>query len=86
MHAAFYPKRDDIHAVVRTHSSFAKTLASLRWDLPVASYLVTYTGENVCCTEYASFGTKELADNALEAMKDRRAVFFMNTSLKIQYL
>ncbi|EGA90837.1 L-fuculose phosphate aldolase [Planococcus donghaensis MPA1U2] len=81
MHAIFYQKREDINAVVHTHSSFAKTLASLRWDLPAVSYLVAHAGENVRCADYASFGTKELAENAFKAMKDRRAVLLANHGL-----
>ncbi|QMT16746.1 L-fuculose-phosphate aldolase [Planococcus maritimus] len=81
MHAIFYQKRDDINAVVHTHSSFAKTLASLRWDLPAVSYLVAHAGENVRCAEYASFGTEDLATHAFEAMKDRKAVLLANHGL-----
>lgn len=81
MHAIFYQNRDDINAVVHTHSSFAKTLASLRWDLPAVSYLVAHAGENVRCAEYASFGTEDLATNAFKAMKDRKAVLLANHGL-----
>lgn len=78
MHSIFYRKREDINAVVHTHSTFAKTLASLRWELPAVSYLVAYAGKNVRCAEYASFGTDELAENAFEAMVDRKATFLAN--------
>lgn len=81
MHAVFYQRRKDINAVVHTHSSFAKTLASLRWELPAVSYLVAHAGENVRCAEYASFGTKDLAENAFKAMTDRRAVLLANHGL-----
>ncbi|MBY0223880.1 L-fuculose-phosphate aldolase [Mammaliicoccus sciuri] len=78
MHSIFYRERKDINAVVHTHSTFAKTLASLRWELPAVSYLVAYAGRNVRCAEYASFGTDELAENAFAAMQDRKAVFLAN--------
>lgn len=81
MHSIFYEKRDDIDAVVHTHSTFAKTLSSLRWGLPAVSYLVAYAGKNVRCAEYASFGTKELAENAFKAMEDRKAVILANHGL-----
>ncbi|EKZ4335907.1 class II aldolase/adducin family protein, partial [Listeria monocytogenes] len=35
-------------------------------------------GKNVRCAEYASFGTEELAENAFEAMKNRKAVLLAN--------
>lgn len=81
MHAIFYQKREDLNAIVHTHSPFATTIASLRWDLPAISYLVAFSGKNVRCAEYASFGTRELAENAFEAMQDRQAVLLANHGL-----
>lgn len=81
MHAIFYQRRDDLNAIVHTHSPFAKTLASLRWELPAVSYLVAFAGPNVRCSEYATFGTPELAERAFEGMKDRRAVLLANHGL-----
>lgn len=81
MHAIFYERRDDINAIVHTHSTFATTLASLRWDLPAVSYLVAYSGKNVRCASYATFGTQELAEHAFEAMQDRQAVLLANHGL-----
>ncbi|RDU38835.1 L-fuculose-phosphate aldolase [Neobacillus piezotolerans] len=81
MHLIFFRKRDDIDALVHTHSPFAKTIASLRWELPAVSYLVAYAGPNVRCSEYATFGTKELAEAAFKGMEDRRAVLLANHGL-----
>lgn len=81
MHAIFYQRRDDLNAIVHTHSPYAKTLASLRWNLPAVSYLVAFAGPNVRCSDYATFGTPELAEAAFEGMKDRRAVLLANHGL-----
>lgn len=81
MHAIFYERRHDIDAIVHTHSTFASTIASLRWNLPAISYLVAFSGKNVRCASYATFGTSELAENAFEAMKDRQAVLLANHGL-----
>ena len=81
MHAIFYNRRDDIDAIVHTHSTFATTISSLRWDLPAVSYLVAFSGKNVRCASYATFGTQELAENAFEAMIDRQAVLLANHGL-----
>lgn len=81
MHIIFYKRRQDIQAIVHTHSVYAKTLSSLRWSLPAVSYLVAFAGKNVRCAKYASFGTKELAENAFEAMRDRYAVLLANHGL-----
>ena len=81
MHGIFYKKREDIDAVVHTHSIFSTVLATLRWPLPASSYLVAFSGLDVRCAEYASFGSMELAENALKAMEDRYAVFLANHGL-----
>jgi L-fuculose-phosphate aldolase len=81
MHMIFYQKRNDLNALVHTHSPFAKTIASLRWDLPAVSYLVAYAGPNVRCAPYETYGTQELADAAFLGMEDRRAVLLANHGL-----
>lgn len=81
MHAIFYQRRDDLRSIVHTHSPYAKTLATLRWGLPAVSYLVAFAGPNVRCSDYATFGTAELAETAFEGMKDRRAVLLANHGL-----
>lgn len=81
MHRLFYARRTDIDAVIHTHTKYATTLACLNWDLPPVHYLVAYAGLNVRCAKYATYGTKELAENAFEAMKDRKAVLLANHGL-----
>ncbi|MDP7981361.1 L-fuculose-phosphate aldolase [Bacillus multifaciens] len=81
MHLIFYQKRDDVNALVHTHSPYAKTIASLGWELPAVSYLIAFAGPNVRCAPYETFGTKELAEAAYEGMIDRRAVLLANHGL-----
>lgn len=82
LHRIFYVKRDDINAVVHTHSVYSTVLAVLREELPASSYLVAFAGgPNVRCGEYASFGTPELAKITFDAMKDRNAAFMANHGL-----
>lgn len=81
MHKIFYEKRDDIDAVVHCHSTYSTTIASLNWDLPAVHYLVAYAGKDVRCADYASFGSPELAENAFEAMKGRKAALLANHGL-----
>ncbi|RHW35732.1 L-fuculose-phosphate aldolase [Neobacillus notoginsengisoli] len=81
MHLIFYRQREDLNALVHTHSPYAKTIASLRWDLPAVSYLVAYAGPNVRCSAYETFGTKELAEAAFSGMQERRAVLLANHGL-----
>lgn len=81
LHSIFYKNREDIDAVVHTHSTYCAVLATNREDLPPSSYLVAFAGPNVRCAPYASFGTPELAEAAYEYMKDRKAVLLANHGL-----
>ncbi|MDD2426921.1 MAG: L-fuculose-phosphate aldolase [Eubacteriales bacterium] len=81
MHRIFYKYRDDIKAIVHAHSTYAATLACMRWDLPAVHYLVAHGGINVRCAEYATYGTVRLAKNAFKAMEDRKACLLANHGL-----
>ena len=81
LHRIFYVKRRDIDAVVHTHSVYSTVLATLRLPLPASSYLVAYSGLDVRCADYASFGTTELAERTFAAMTDRFAVLMANHGL-----
>ena len=81
MHRLLYIDRSDVNAVVHTHSTYATTLACMRWNLPAVHYLVGFAGLDVRCTPYATFGTPELARLAREGMKGRFAVLLGNHGL-----
>jgi len=81
MHRIFYKNRDDIDAIIHTHSTYATVLSCLNIPLPPVHYLVALAGLDVRCAKYATFGTEELAKNAFEAMKDRYAVLLANHGL-----
>ncbi len=82
MHAILYRRRSDINAVVHCHSIYSATLATLGWEIPAAYYLIGVGGgENVRVANYATYGTEELAENALEAMENRLAVLLANHGL-----
>lgn len=66
--------RSDLNALVHTHSTHASSVSILGRDIPAIHYMIAAAGgENIRCAPYATFGTQELADVILEAMKDRRA-------------
>ncbi len=82
MHQIFYRRRNDIRALVHVHSVYATTLASINSEIPAVHYLVaTAGGDNVRCAKYATYGTKELAENAYQAMENRYAVLLANHGL-----
>lgn len=78
MHRIFYKNREDIDAIIHTHTMYATTIACLNWDLPPVHYMIALAGVNVRCAKYATYGSKELAENVFEGMKDRNAVLLAN--------
>lgn len=83
MHKIFYENRKDICAMVHTHSIFAATIASMGWDLPPVHYLLALAGPDVKCAPYATYGTKDLAENAFNFMEGRKAVLLANHGLLV---
>ena len=81
MHLIFYKKRDDVEAVVHTHSRFASTISCMRWEIPALHYYVAFAGKTIPCAKYASYGTQELADNAFEGMGEGKAALLANHGL-----
>ena len=77
----YFIKTEEINAVVHTHSTYSTILSCMNRSLPPVHYLIAFAGENVRCAEYALFGTKELAYNALKSMSERKAVFLANHGL-----
>jgi L-fuculose-phosphate aldolase len=73
-HLALYRKRQDIQAIVHTHSVYATTLATLGWEIPAFHYLVAYSGKKVPLAAYATFGSEELARNVASAIGENNAV------------
>lgn len=78
MHKLFYERRTDINAVIHGHTIYSTVFGVLRRDLPASHYMIAVAGKDVKCAEYASFGTSELAENAFNAMTDRKAVILAN--------
>ena len=72
VHADIYDARDDIHSVVHTHSTYATALSMLREDIPSVHYMIgVFGGDSIRCADYAHYGSQQLSDNALIALKDR---------------
>ena len=82
MHMILYRNREDVNAVIHTHPVYTTVLACLREDLPAIDYMIAVTGATkVRCAEYASYGTKELAENAYKSMGSSLAVILANHGL-----
>lgn len=78
-HRDIYRHRDDAGAIVHTHAPFCTTLACLRRGIPPFHYMVAVAGgSDIRCAPYATFGSQQLADAAVDALEGRRACLLAN--------
>ena len=78
-HRDIFKSRDDVGAIVHTHSSKATALACTGRGIPAFHYMVAVAGgADIRCAPYYTFGTQELSDAALAALQDRRACLLAN--------
>jgi L-fuculose-phosphate aldolase len=79
-HLAIYAARPDAKAIVHTHSPHATSLACLGRGIPAFHYMVAVAGgDRIECAPYATFGTEDLARNAVAALgAERRACLLSN--------
>ncbi|MEN9797577.1 MAG: hypothetical protein RL653_1273 [Pseudomonadota bacterium] len=81
-HAAVYAARSEAGAIVHAHSPFATTLALHGLEIPAVHYMVAAAGgDSIRCAPYATFGTPELARNALAALEGRKACLLAHHGL-----
>jgi len=73
-HRDILREREDINVVLHCHSIYATTLAVHHKTIPSFHYMTGVAGgTTIRCARYATFGTQELSDAALEALKERLA-------------
>jgi L-fuculose-phosphate aldolase len=78
-HVAIYRARPDAQAIVHTHSPRATALSCARRGIPAFHYMIALCGgDDVRCADYATFGSPELAANAVRALEGRKAVLLAN--------
>lgn len=79
IHRDIYANREDVNAVVHTHSPACTALACLDKSIPAFHYMVAVAGgDNIRCAPYATFGSQELSDFVLQALQDRYACLMSN--------
>jgi len=82
IHCAIYAARDDVQAVVHTHSVHATALACLERELPPFHYMVAVAGgDNVPCAPYHLFGTQELSSAVTARLRERNACLLAHHGL-----
>jgi L-fuculose-phosphate aldolase len=78
MHRAVYLARPEVAAIVHTHSPRATALACAGRGIPAFHYMIALAGGEIRCMPYATFGTDELAANAVAGLEGRRAALLAN--------
>lgn len=78
-HRDIFQAREEVGAIVHTHSPQATALACTGRGIPAFHYMVAVAGgSDIRCAPYHGFGTQELSDAALAALQDRRACLLAN--------
>ena len=83
LHRKVYQSRDDVQAVVHTHSTYATAVSCLRQELPAVHYFIAEAGgSRVPLADYARYGTEELAENVVNSLgQEYQAVLLANHGL-----
>ncbi len=79
LHTNFYKAKPDCGAVIHTHSVHCSALAAMEEPLRAAHFVVCDAGvHQVPCAPYKTFGTEELAEEAIKVCGESRAVLLAN--------
>ena len=78
-HQDIYVNKKEAKAIVHAHSTCATAVSSHQKNIPAFHYMVAVAGgEDLKCTKYATFGTKQLSKNIIKALKNRTACLIAN--------
>ena len=78
-HKDIYVNKKDAKAIVHAHSTCATAVSTHQKSIPAFHYMVAVAGGNdIKCTKYATFGTKNLSRNIIKALKNRSACLIAN--------
>ena len=78
-HQDIYVNKKEAKAIVHAHSTCATAISAHQKSIPAFHYMVAVAGgEDIKCTKYATFGTKNISINIIKALKDRSACLIAN--------
>lgn len=78
-HQKLLCEHDEAKAVVHAHPTYCTTLAIARKSIPACHYMIAaFGGNDVRCSDYATYGTEELSQHVLKAMEGRQACLLAN--------
>ena len=78
-HQDIYKNRIEAKAIVHAHSTNATAVSAHKRRIPPFHYMVAMAGgHDIKCSKYATYGTRELSENILKALKGRKACLIGN--------
>ena len=78
-HQDIYLKKKEAKAIVHAHSPHATAVSAHGEPIPAFHYMIALAGgDDIKCSEYATFGTSELSINILKALENRKACLMSN--------
>jgi L-fuculose-phosphate aldolase len=79
LHIGIYKARQNINAVLHTHSVYASAIAVAGLDIPpIVEDQVNFIGGEIRLAKYAMSGSDELAENVVAALGERNAALLPN--------
>ena len=79
LHRDILGARQEVQAIVHTHSLFCTTVSMLRRPIPAVHYMIVLAGsDEIPCAEYATFGSAQLALNAVASLRGASACLLAN--------
>jgi len=82
IHSDIYKAREDARAILHAHPAECVALACMQKAIPAFHYMVAVAGgRDIRCAPYATFGTQELSDHVLTALRGRKACLLANHGL-----
>ena len=78
-HQDIYKNKWEAKAIVHAHSPNATAVSTHGKTIPPFHYMIALAGgEDIKCSEYATFGTQELSVNIVKALENRKACLMSN--------
>ena len=78
-HQDIYKNKIEAKAIVHAHSTNATAISTHKRGIPSFHYMVAMAGgHDIKCAKYATYGTRELSQNILKALKGRKACLISN--------
>ncbi len=78
-HQDIYINKPEAIAIVHAHSPYATAVSAHGKNIPAFHYMVALAGgDDIKCADYATFGTKQLSKNIIQALNERKGCLMSN--------